>query len=57
MQKEKIHQSNLLLYFGLSLTVLVGFYFWKDLSGSGGFIADFKNTWPVLNLIEKKRIF
>ena len=57
MQKEKIHQSNLLLYFGLSLTVLVGFYFGEDSSGSGGFIADFKNTWPVLNLIEKKEYF
>ena len=57
MQKEKIHQSNLLLYFGLSLTVLIGFYFGEDSSGAGGFITDFKSTWPILNLIENKEYF
>ena len=51
MTKSKIHYLNLLLYFFLSITLLIG-YFLRDSSGSGGFSADFNSTWPVLQLIE-----
>ena len=55
--KEKIHHLNFTLYFVLSLTVITGFYFGEDSSGSGGFIADFNNTWPIMSVIDKGEFF
>ena len=55
--REKIHYLNFTLYFVLSLTLIIGFYFGEDLSGSGGFIADFNNTWPIMSIIENGEFF
>ena len=57
MQKRKIHFLNLVLYFGLSTTLLIGYFLGEDSSGSGGFPVDFNSTWPVLKLIEKGEYF
>ena len=53
MQKSKIHYLNLILYFTLSITILIGFYFGEDSSGSGGFVADFYSTWPLVDIINQ----
>ncbi|MFL2890073.1 MAG: hypothetical protein ACJZ4O_04415 [Pelagibacteraceae bacterium] len=37
-----------ILYIILSFSLLIGFYFGEDSSGSGGFINDFRNTWPLV---------
>ena len=52
MQKSKIHYLNLVLYFVLSITLLVGYFLGEDSSGSGGFPLDFNSTWPILKLIK-----
>ena len=52
MQKSKIHYLNLVLYFVLSISLLVGYFLGEDSSGSGGFPVDFNSTWPILKLIE-----
>ena len=57
MQKRKIHFLNLVLYFALSTTLLIGYFLGEDSSGSGGFPVDFNSTWPVLKLIEKGEYF
>ena len=57
MTKSKIHYLNLLLYFFLSITLLIGFFLGEDSSGSGGFSADFNSTWPVLQLIKNGEFF
>ena len=57
MQKSKIHYLNLILYFALSITVCVGYFFGEDSSGSGGFPADFNDTWPILQIIENGEYF
>ena len=49
----KISLLNRFLYFFLSLSVFIGFYFGEDSSGTGGHINDFNNTWQlVLNFQE-----
>ena len=49
-------QKNILLgktiFFFLSLTLLVGFYFNEDSSGSGGFIYDFNHTWGYVKALQ-----
>ena len=55
--REKIHYLNFTLYFVLSSTLIIGFYFGEDSSGSGGFIADFNNTWPIMSIIENGEFF
>ena len=57
MQKSKIHYLNLLLYFSLSSTLLIGYFLGEDSSGSGGFPIDFNSTWPILKLIENGEYF
>ena len=49
----KISLLNKSLYFLLSLTLFVGFYFGEDSSGSGGHIADFHNTWELVMLYQE----
>ena len=44
----KISLLNKSLYFLLSLSLFIGFYFGEDSSGSGGHIADFNNTWQLV---------
>ena len=57
LQNEKINNLNLFAYTVLSLTLLLGFYFGEDSSGSGGFRTDFNNTWPVMELIHSGEYF
>ncbi len=54
---RNINLNNKILYMFLSLTILLGYYFGEDSSGSGGFVADFNNTWPVLSLIDRGEYF
>lgn len=42
------------LFFFLYLTLLIGFYFNEDASGSGGFRADFYNTWGYVIALQDK---
>ena len=44
----KINNLNKFLYLVLSLSIFVGLYFNIDSAGSGGFIIDFKSTWPLV---------
>ena len=44
----KINNLNKLSYLILSLSIFVGLYFNIDSAGSGGFIIDFKSTWPLV---------
>jgi|TARA_B110000211_G_C14087903_1_gene557538 hypothetical protein len=45
---QKINSLNKLLFFFLSISLLVGLFFGMDPSGSGGFISDFNKTWPIV---------
>tara|TARA_B100001029_G_C15060535_1_gene458054 strand:- start:188 stop:1426 length:1239 start_codon:yes stop_codon:yes gene_type:complete len=45
----KISKLNKIYFLILSTSIFVGFYFGEDSSGSGGFIADFKNTLPYID--------
>ena len=54
---KNINLNNKILYVFLSLTILLGYYFGEDSAGSGGFIADFNNTWPILSLIDRGEYF
>ena len=44
----KIDSLNKFLYFILSLSLFIDLYFNIDSAGSGGFIVDFKSTWPLV---------
>ena len=44
----KIDRINKLFYFLCSLSLFVELHFNIDSAGSGGFIADFKSTWPLV---------
>ncbi len=44
----KISNLNISLYILLSLSLFIDLYLNIDLAGSGGFIADFKHTWPLV---------
>ena len=46
-----------LLYLFLSITIFIGLFFNEDSSGSGGYINDFHNTWPINDLIRNKIFF
>ncbi len=47
-----IDNRNLILYLALASSILAGFYFGEDSSGSGGFVNDFYNTWPIVENIK-----
>ncbi len=51
------NNSNLfygkVIFFLLSLTMIIGFYFDEDSAGSGGFIADFHNTWGYVEALKE----
>ena len=49
----KISLLNKFLYLLLSLSLFIGFYFGEDSSGSGGYIADFNNTWQLVLNFQK----
>ena len=42
------------LFIFLYLTLFLGFYFEEDSSGSGGFVADFNNTWGYIIALQDK---
>lgn len=42
-----------LVFFLFSTSLLIGFYFNEDSSGSGGFIADFSNTWGYVEALKE----
>ena len=44
----QISLFNKFLYFLLSISLFIGFYYGEDSSGSGGHIADFYNTWELV---------
>lgn len=44
----RISNINKFLYLVLSLSLMVGLYYGEDSSGSGGSIADFSSTWPLI---------
>ena len=44
----KISNSNKFLYLICSLSLFLDLYFNIDSAGSGGFIIDFKSTWPLV---------
>ena len=48
----KISLLNKYLFFLLSITLFVGFYFGEDSAGSGGFISDFNNTWGYVEALK-----
>jgi hypothetical protein len=39
-------------FFLLSITLIIGFFFNEDSSGSGGFVADFNNTWGYVGALK-----
>ena len=49
----KISLLNKCLFFLLSLTLFVGFYFGEDSAGSGGFVRDFNHTWGYIEVLKK----
>ena len=48
VSKMKIDNLNKVFYFLLSISIFIELYFNIDSAGSGGFIADFKSTWPLV---------
>ena len=44
----RISNNNKFLYFILSMSLMIGLFYGEDSSGSGGSIADFISTWPLV---------
>ena len=44
----RISNNNKVLYFILSMSLMIGLFYGEDSSGSGGSIADFISTWPLV---------
>ena len=40
-------------FFLLSITLIIGFFFNEDSSGSGGFVADFNNGWGYVEALKE----
>ena len=53
MKKNKVSFYNKIIFSLLSITLLVSFFFNIDSAGSGGFIADFNNTWGYVEALSK----
>ncbi len=45
--------SGKIIFTLLSITLLIGFFFNQDSAGSGGYIVDFENTWPYVEVLKK----
>jgi len=56
MKSDLEQYSGKIIFALLSATLLIGFYFNEDSAGSGGFIADFENTWAYVEVL-KESIF
>ena len=44
---------TLIIFFLLSITLIIGFFFNEDSAGSGGFVADFNNTWGYVEALKE----
>ena len=53
-REQKNFHFSILLFICCYLSVFLGFYFNEDSSGSGGFIADFNNTWGYVLALQEK---
>tara|TARA_B100000315_G_scaffold5796_1_gene5805 strand:+ start:2737 stop:3987 length:1251 start_codon:yes stop_codon:yes gene_type:complete len=52
MKNNKNLLYDKIIFFLLSLTLIIGFFFDEDSAGSGGFIADFNNTWGYVEVLK-----
>ena len=53
MRSERNFLYSKIAFFLLSATLLIGFFFNEESSGSGGFIADFNNTWGYVEVLKE----
>ena len=53
MESDRNLPYSKIIFFVLSITLIIGFFFNEDSSGSGGFIADFNNTWGYVEVLKK----
>ena len=53
MESDRNLPYSKIIFFVLSITLIIGFFFNEDSSGSGGFIADFNNTWDYVEVLKK----
>ena len=53
MESDRNSPYSKIIFFVLSITLIIGFFFNEDSSGSGGFIADFNNTWDYVEVLKK----
>ena len=53
MEKNKNFFYGKTTFFILSITLIIGFFFNEDSAGSGGFIADFNNTWRYIEVLKQ----
>ena len=53
MESDRNLPYSKIIFFVLSITLIIGFFFNEDSSGSGGFIADFNNTWDYVEALKK----
>ena len=53
MENSKNLFYGKIIFFLLSITLIIGFFFNEDSSGSGGFIADFNNTWGYVEALRE----
>jgi|TARA_B100000959_G_scaffold281386_1_gene345327 hypothetical protein len=53
MESNKNLFYSRIVFFLLSITLIIGFFFNEDSAGSGGFIADFNNTWGYVEVLKE----
>ena len=53
MESNKNLFYSRIAFFLLSITLIIGFFFNEDSAGSGGFIADFNNTWGYVEVLKE----
>ena len=53
MENSKNLFYGKIIFFLLSITLIIGFFFNEDSAGSGGFIADFNNTWGYVEVLKE----
>ena len=53
MENSKNLFYGKITFFLLSITLIIGFFFNEDSAGSGGFIADFNNTWGYVEALKE----
>ena len=53
MSSDRNFLYSKIIFYSLSVTLLIGFFFNEESSGSGGFIADFNNTWEYVEVLKE----